>query len=148
MLRKNLPFREVHVPLVPILERDVSFVNGKGRTSNGNGHVVFRIQEPLNAVGIRIRFTVENQQHKPPFFYIAWRADDSEFQAKRSYYISPTGDHANWTRGSWLRIDQIETETTVWICERVRDILIQPDAQPCAFRLSDLTLLVRNEMSS
>jgi hypothetical protein len=141
-LRNNPPFREIHLPFSPVLVRDASFSNGEGRTSSGNGQFVLQVPEPLEAAGIRVRFTVQNQRHTPPFFYIAWRADDKEFRTERSYYISPTGDHANWSRGTWLRINQPETETVVWICDRVRDLLIRPDADPCVFRILDVTLLV------
>ena len=52
---------------------------------------------------------------------------------ERFYKYSPTGDRANWERGTWDTIDDSSTTLTVWISDTVGEIGITPD-----FRAADL----------
>lgn len=142
-LRPNPSFQQVEVPLNPVKLWNSSWKHGIAKTTSSDAYIVFALPVDISAAGIRLRYTVENETRRPPFFSIAWRGGGSSaFTTDHSYYVSPTGDRANWERGSWVRIGQPETEMNLWICARVREIQIKPDLQPCTFRLSELKLLV------
>jgi uncharacterized protein YaeQ len=97
----------------------------------------------LYVAGVRLKYTVEDKEGMLPLFFIAWRNDrGTAFTRENSYWTEPTGDRANWERGSWLRIGRPESEMLFWICDRIREIRIHPDGQPCVFKLSELVLLV------
>jgi hypothetical protein len=141
-LRDNPQFQQTTVPLTPLEMRNATFDDGAFHTTGPDSAIIFAVPHSLQAAGIRLKYIVENKQGTPPLFWIAWRGDDtSSFATDRSYYISPTGDRANWERGSWLRIGHQETELTLWVCDRIRQIRIKPDAQACVFRLAEITLL-------
>jgi hypothetical protein len=105
------------------------------RVEGAEEFAVLTLDDEVEAAGIRVRFSAENRRGVAPFFRIAWN--------DKSYAIFPTGDRANWERGSWTRIGQPATELTVWVGERVRGFRIYPDVEPCTLRLLDAAVLVR-----
>lgn len=124
-LAPNPPFHEISKPDW----RELTI-----RTAAYDDFATFRLDEEVFAAGIRVRFTAENGRGVPPFFKIGWNG--------KTYAIFATGDRANWERGSWTRIGQPATELTAWIGERVREIRIYPDLEPCTLRLIELAVLV------
>ena len=142
-LRDNPSFREISVPLTPVELHHSSWEGHTARTTAPNASIVFAIPQTLYVAGIRLKYTVEDKQGILPLFFFSWRTDDATAVTREnSYWTSPTGDRANWERGSWLRIGRPESELLFWICDRIRKICIHPDAQPCVFKLSELVLLV------
>lgn len=142
-LRPNPRFEEIDVPLQPFDLRHCTWKNGTATTTSSDAYIDFAVPKAIFAAGIHLTYTVENTAGTPPYFSIAWRPNTSSaFTRERSYYVSPTGDRANWERGSWARIGEPETEMNLWVCDRVEGIRIKPDLQPCVFRLSELKLLV------
>jgi hypothetical protein len=142
-LRDNPAFREISVPLTPVELHHSSWNGHIARTTAPDASIVFALPQSVYVDGIRLKYTVENKDGILPLFSIAWRNDHaSAFTRENSYWTSPTGDRANWERGSWLRIGRPESELLFWICDRIREIRIQPDSQPCVFKLSELVLLV------
>jgi len=141
-LRDNPVFQKIRVALNPVELHGATWSNGAFTTTGPDSAIVFAISPSARVSGIHLEYNVENESRTPPLFSIAWRSDSSPFTTDSSYYVSPTGDRANWERGSWLRIGHQETEMTVWVCDRISHIRIKPDVQPCVFRLRGLTLLV------
>ena len=136
-LSDNPQFKETTVPLTPIGAHSCDWNGRTGSTTGKDGSIVFAVPQAQYVDGIRIRYAVKNRQGTPPFFSIAWRSSFlGPFTKEKSYYVSPTGDRANWERGSWPRIGRPESELTLWVSDQVREIRIQPDAQPCAIRAS------------
>lgn len=124
-LAPNPPFREISKP------------EWRGRvvqTAAFDDALTLRLDEEVFAAGVRVRFTADNRRHVPPFFKVAWN--------DKTYAVFATGDRANWERGSWTRIGQPATEVTVWIGERIREIRLYPDLEPCTLRLIELAVLV------
>ena len=150
-LRPNPHFEEIDVPLRPVDLRHCTWKDGTATTASSDAYIDFAVPKAIFAAGIHLTYTVKNKAGTPPLFTIQWRPDTSSAFSERSYYVSPTGDRANWERGSWVRIGEPETEMNLWVCDRVEAIRIKPDLQPCVFRVSELKLLVdpnRNEVST
>ena len=64
------------------------------------------------------------------------------FVPERYYKYSPTGDRANWERGTWDTIGDSATTLTVWVADTVGEIGITPDFRPAIFRIDKLSLVV------
>jgi hypothetical protein len=148
-LRSNPHFKQIDVPLQPTGLWHCTWKDGTARTTSFDAYVDFAVPKAIHAAGIHVTYTVENKAGTPPFFSIAWRqGSSSAFTTDRSYSVWPTGDRANWERGSWVRIGEPQTEMNLWVCDRVEGIRIIPDLQPCVFRLSELKLLVDPNQSN
>jgi hypothetical protein len=73
---------------------------------------------------------------------IRWKPKGSADFGDRFYKFSPTGDRANWVRGTWDRINDPATSLTLWISDTVGQIEILPIAYPATFHVTELSLLV------
>ena len=129
-LRVNPPFRETEVPLTPAGVSLLDWSGGVARVSGVDPWLTFVLPRPRYVAGIRVRYSHSNATHTSSHFKIGWRRlDQPEFPEGQSYanWALPTGpDH----------------ETTVWVGETISAFRIQPDNQPCEFRITGLTLLV------
>ncbi len=129
-LRGNPPFREVEVPLPPAR---VSLLEWEGDTAHVTGvdpWLTFVLPESRYVAGIRIRYSHSNATRTSSHFKIGWmRPGQSAFPGGQGYenWALPTGP---------------ARESTVWPGETIGAFRIQPDNQPCEFRISGLTLLV------
>ena len=65
----------------------------------------------------------------PPRFQLSWK------RPGQADYIE-TQRYANWNQQSGEG-----RQTTIWIDDLVEQFRIQPDNQPCAFRIDEITLL-------
>ena len=80
-----------------------------------------------------------------PYIGIRWKpTSQAGFVPERFYKYSPTGDRANWERGTWDTIGDSATTLTVWVEDTVREIGITPDFRPATFRIDELSLVVRS----
>jgi hypothetical protein len=142
-LKENPDFREFAVPFHPAVVEDADWQEPIAYTRSSSGSIEFQIPTAPYAAGIRIRFSTRNADGTLPYFSLRWRSDpQSPYNDERYSKYTPTGDRANWLRGSWVRLGDADTDLTVWVCERVSGIRIVPDLKPSEFRVAYLTLLL------
>jgi hypothetical protein len=142
LLRSDPPFVEVPIPLMPSELNEVGWRGRTARVTGAHAYLVFTLREPVRACGIRLTYRHSNATGRLPYVGIAWRGGDEEFTREHYQKYSPTGDHANWLRGSWTRLGDPATTMTVWGCRDVAAIRIDPDFAPGTLVISKLTLLV------
>ncbi len=142
-LKDDPPFKQVSVPLAPTLLNQVRW---EASTAYGTGYypyLVFDLQEDRYVSGVRLRYSYSNENGTLPYVSIYWkRRDQHDFDKQQFWKYSPTGDRANWTRGTWLRVADPETTLTVWVCDTLGQLRIHPDFKPGIFKISEITLLV------
>ncbi len=142
-LRANPPFREVPVRLVPIGLNQVRWEAGTAYGTGNYPYLVFAVPENRYVYGVRLKYSSWNEECNLPYVSIYWkRPDQTEFTKDQFWKYSPTGDRANWERGTWLRLNDSETTVTVWISETIDQLRIHPDLRPGVFKISEITLMV------
>lgn len=144
-LRLNPPLREIRVPLAPAAAQAVNWENGTAHVTGSQPHIDFRLADERHVTGIRLQYTYHTGDGMIPLVGLFWKSDGDEFSDARYKKYSPTGDHANWERGTWNRIDEPVTTMTAWVDETVGAIRIVPGHKGGTFRLHELVLLVANE---
>jgi hypothetical protein len=143
LLRENPPFLELPVPLVPSEVKEVEWDGGIARATGSHSHMVFSLPEAMNACGIRLKYVHSNRDRTLPYVSIYWTGGEGEeFTEERFKKYSPTGDRANWVRGTWTRLADSATTMTVWGCQPFKELRIHPDFKPGTFMISELVLLV------
>ena len=128
-LRADPPFRETRWPLEPT---SVSLARWEGTTAHVTGvdpQITFKLPGPRPVAGIRIKYSHANSQGAPGRFQLAWkRPDQPGYSDERRYanWNLPTGEGK---------------ETTIWIDDTLDQFRIQPDNQPCEFRIDEIVIL-------
>jgi hypothetical protein len=110
----------------------VSLARWQENTAHVTGvdpYLTYQLTPARPVAGIRIGYSHRNPQGAPARFNLSW---------KRPGQIgySATQRFANWALPTGDR-----KETTVWIDDVVDQFRIQPDNQPCEFRIDQLTIL-------
>lgn len=142
-LRNDPPFREVSVPVVPTQLNQVRWKGGTAYGTGRNSYLVFDLREDTFISGVRLKYSYWNNDGTIPYVSIYWkRSDQNEFTKDQFSKYSPTGDRANWTRGTWQRLSDPETTLTVWVCDTVGQLRIHPDFKPGVFKISEILLLL------
>jgi hypothetical protein len=134
----------VPVPLEPIATDQVSWDESTRTVTpiESGSYLEFALPETRQVCGIRIRFSHDRNY---PLLVIGWKRPDQEHFAQGfDYAETPTGDHANWSRGTWLRIGQPEATATAWVHDQVDRIRIYPH-KPCVYRIDGIELLVPSD---
>lgn len=144
-LANDPAFSAIAVPLVPAetseLEWDAATLTAD--VTGYRSHLIFKLDAPARIAGIRLRYTHTKPSGGIPYVSIHWKNGDSdEFDTERFTKYSATGDHANWKRGTYARLDDSESTMTVWVLGEIDAIRIHPDFEPCTFNIHELTLLV------
>lgn len=128
-LKEDPPFAETAVPLRPA---GVSQIRWEGGTATADGvdpWITFTVPRPRYVAAIRIRYSHSNATATCSHFKISWkRPDQAGFPIGQEY--------ANWGLPTGAG-----RETTVWVRETLGDFRIQPDNQPCHFRILGISLL-------
>ncbi len=142
-LREDPSIRAVPLDLRPTATAEL--VWGRDSTARVQGsdpRLVFDLPRERFVTGLRLRYRYRSDDGNLPYIAIQWKRDaQREFDHERYYKYSPTGDHANWKRGTWDTIHDSATTMTVWICDTVHQIAITPDFRPAVFRIDELSLL-------
>lgn len=130
-LRLDPLWRETRLPVEP-----TALALARWDAATGTAHVIgvdpqitFAIEPSRPIAGIQIRYSHVNPQGGPARFRFAWkRAGAAQYldTSEVSNWTLPTGDHR---------------ETTVWIDDSPAAFRIQPDNQPCQFRIEEIVLL-------
>lgn len=153
-LKNDLPIVQVSLPLEPTALNHVTWKDGIAHgTGKKDPYLVFALPENMNVYGIRLKYSYSNRDGTGPCRFVYWKkGDEQDFQENHHLKSCPTGDHANWSRGRWMKSTELEQTTTAWVFDTVKEVKIYPDfktiewikttPQPFAFQLSELVLLV------
>jgi hypothetical protein len=146
-LRDDPPFRKVPVLIEPVEWAQATWdpATKIAHLTGQSPSVVFDLGEDRYVDGIRIKYRHSNPSGTAPCVTLYWKRGDQEhFSEQQSYRNYPTGDRANWEKGTWLRLDDPETTMTVWLCDTVMQINLAPDIRPGTFHFVELVLLLRD----
>jgi hypothetical protein len=91
--------------------------------------LVYRLPAPRRVAGLRIGYSHANPQGAPARFVFTWK------RPGQAGYVD-TQRVPNWSLPTGE-----DRQTTVWIDDTVSEFRIQPDNQPCTFRIRELVLL-------
>ena len=142
-LRQDSAMRVVPLDLRPVRTTELAWRDSTARVAGPEPALLFRLPDDRPATGIRLRYRYRSDDGTLPYIAIRWRRrSDAEFDPEHFYKYSPTGDQANWERGTWDRIHDSATTLTVWISDTVGEIQITPDFRPAVFHIDELSLLV------
>jgi hypothetical protein len=145
-LQSNPAFREVSLPLVPSRVREGTWNEGQFSTTGPSSALVFTLPTARYVGIVRLRYSYADHPDALTFVSCYWKPDaETEFSYNHYSKYSPTGDAANWALGTWCRLGQAERIFTVCVCDRVKEIRIQPDFKPCVCRIAEIALLVPPE---
>lgn len=131
-LRDDLPQRLVPLELEPV---SVQLATWDDRTHEievlgPDPWVTFQLPAGSRVTGVLLRYSHRNPSRSVARFKMGWRrSDQSGFPAdqENSPWTFPTGENR---------------EAVFWIGEAVDQIRIQPDNQPCTFRIESIDLIV------
>jgi hypothetical protein len=148
-LKKEPLFREVKLPLVPVQLNQVKWVDGTAYATGNAPYLVFNLPVEQYLAGVRVKFTYTSQAFNDysyagacPYVGLYWkRFDQSEFSSRQFQKYNPTGDKANWCKATWKRLNDPDVTMSVWICDRVGQLRINPDFKPGVFTIHEIVLL-------
>jgi hypothetical protein len=142
-LQLDRPFGAIPLRLDPVETTLLTWHDSTARVIGPKPALRFRLPADRLVAGIRLRYRYRSDDGMLPYIRISWKSSsEAEFAPERFYKYSPTGDRANWERGTWDAIQDSATTLTVWISDTVREIGITPDFRPAVFKVDELSLLV------
>lgn len=141
-LKKDPPFREFTLPLVPARLNEVKWVDRIAYATGTAPYLVFNLPVERYLSGVRLKYTYTSPTGTCPYVGLFWkRHAQNKFTSLQFYKYSPTGDKATWCRGTWERLNDREATMTVWICDTVGQLRINPDFKPGIFTIYEISLL-------
>jgi hypothetical protein len=141
-LREDSTMHQLSLDLRPTATTELVWHDSTARVQGSNARLVFDLSRERFVTGLRLRYRYRSDDGNLPYIAIQWNTDGQrQFDRQRYYKYSPTGDHANWKRGTWDTIRDSATTMTVWICDTVHQIAITPDFRPAVFHIDELSLL-------
>lgn len=129
-LKPNPRFHVEALPVEPTEVQLARWENGTAHVTGVDPQLTFRLPAPRFVAGVRLRYCHSNPEGTPARFKIAWR------RPGQTAYLPEQGA-SNWNLPTGR-----DLETTVWVGDVIRDVRIQPDNQPCDFRLQTIELLI------
>jgi hypothetical protein len=117
---------------LPVGSARLHLAHWEGNTAHVTGvdpQITYTLPQPRLVAGIRIKYAHKNPQGSPGRFQLSWRRSGQTNYDEAQRYANwnlPTGEGR---------------ETTIWIDDLVDQFRIQPDNQPCEFRIDGITLL-------
>jgi hypothetical protein len=145
-LRDDPPVQAMPLTLAPARVSHVVWHDSTGRVLAKYPYVDFSLPSDRFVGGIRLKFRNHGDDGSLPFVGVQWKRKEArDFPDSAFKKYSPTGDRANWERGTWTRLHDAETTMTVWISDTIGQIRIMPNLVPGVFRITELVLLVPAE---
>jgi hypothetical protein len=142
-LKQDSAFRVIPLDLHPVETTELTWQDSTARVVGPRPALRFRLSADRVAAAIRLRYRYRSDDGSLPYIGIRWKpSGQPEFARERFYKYSPTGDRANWERGTWDTIHDSATTLTVWISDTVGEVSITPDFRPAVFKIDELSLLV------
>jgi hypothetical protein len=141
-------FREVPLSLVPSHVQGLTWDRSTDTAVVTSNAPLIRYElpdQPLVA-GVRLSYRHRNETGNLPYVLLRYRKPgQATFPAEQFQKYSPTGDRANWERGTYLRVNDDHTTMHTWIYDRIDAIEIIPDLARGTFQIIELTLLLPPE---
>jgi hypothetical protein len=123
-------YREVTVPAQPIALKDMTWKDGTGRVEGSGGYMVLALPKPQHVAAIRLKYSYENAGDSPALRVYWRRSGRNEFaEEERTFHRQENKEPE-------------EKTVLIWVNDTVDQIRIDPDTNPCVFKLSEVTLLV------
>jgi len=135
-LQPDPPFHEVPLAPEPARVAQGTWRKGSAHLEGIDPYLIYELPEPRHVSGIRLRYTHANRRNTQAHFRLSWRHD-------RQYETPP-----NQTYGNWALPTGEGRVTTIWVADTIKQILVQPDNQPCDFRVEEIVLLVPQRSNS
>lgn len=129
-LREDPPFHEVALSQQPTMLLQATWSDGTAHVTGVDPYLVYELPQTREVCGIRLRYSHVNRTRGAAHFQVSWRREGQRADLPDQRY------------GNWSLPSGEDRETTVWIGEPIREIRIQPDNQPCEFRVHEIVLLV------
>lgn len=126
-LAQDPPMREIPVEVEPARVM-VEGGDGSYRATGVDPYLIYSLPEPRLVCGIRFEYSHRNEPGSSAHFECRWR-DTHKLDPSGRYFLwyLPTGE---------------DRRMTIWTDAVLDEIRIQPDNQPCDFKIRGLTLLV------
>jgi hypothetical protein len=143
-LQDDLPFLQISLFSEQAASTWVAGDGGIARGTEISPYLLATLPEAKYLYGVRLKYSSSGSNGISPYVSVRWKGSDHDsFNDKQFWKYSPTGDRANWERGTWTRLLDLETTTTVWVCEAIKDIRVDVYFRPGAgeFRMLDALLL-------
>lgn len=145
-LREDPPVREVPLDLTPSGLAHVTWHDSTATVAGADAHLDFTLPAERAVAGIKLAYQYRAADGSLPLIGLRWkRAADADYPAANYKKYSPTGDRANWERGTWTRLGDSATTMTVALADTIAQIRIFPNYVPGSFRITRLVLLVPAE---
>ena len=144
-LRDDPPTREVPLPLAPAAVVGAAWQDGLAAIEAPEAHLDFTLPADRYVTGIRLSYRYQGMAGRLPFVGLRWKRRELEYPAANFKKFSPTGDRANWQRGTWIRRGDRETTVTVVLADTVGQLRVLAVDAPGALRITRLVLLVPGE---
>ncbi len=129
-LRADPTFHEIPLDPKPAILRQATWSDGTAHIQGVDPYLVYELPKARYISGIRLRYAHSNPRNSDAHFRLSWRHDQQR-------ETPPSQTASNWALPTGE-----EGVTTVWITDTIKQILIQPDNQPCDFRIKEIVLLV------
>jgi hypothetical protein len=135
---------QLHEIPLPLLEGEALDDFSKG---NADGWFTFGLPDDIFAAGIRVRYTYSNTRGTDPYVVVQWKSSQETAFAQDSWTkYSPTGDRANWQRGTWLRLADDVTTLHIWIYRPLHTVRVWlPPGRRVRAKIHEVALLVPAE---
>lgn len=141
-LRDGPPLAALPIRLVPAALHQVRWTDSTAHATGDEPWVVFDLGRDVPVAGIRLVYRYRSERSPLPYVGLAWKSGtEPDFAPERFKKYSPTGDRANWERGTWTRIHDSATTVTVWTSDTVRWLRLIPNYAPGELRIGELDLL-------
>jgi hypothetical protein len=133
-MKEGPPVTEYPMPVIPSGVYEMTWQGQTGHGSGSDPQVMFALPEAKFVCGLRIRCSYPPREGPTG-------GDDPRFSMLHIFW----SDCGAGKTGEYQRLLQRggqEHCVTVWIYERIKSFRIQPDEQPCDFRITGIELLV------
>ena len=101
-LRQDSAYRVLPLDLHPVEVAELTWHDSTARVVGPRPALVFRLPADRLVTAIRLRYRYRSDDGTLPYIGIRWKpSSQPEFVPERFYKYSPTGDRANWERGTW-----------------------------------------------
>jgi hypothetical protein len=145
-LREEPPLREIPLDLTPSALANVTWHDSTATVGGADAHLDFTLPAERAVAGVRLEYQYRAADGSLPLIGLRWkRAAESEYPANNYKKYSPTGDRANWERGTWTRLSDSATTMTVALADTIGQIRIDPNYVPGTFRITRFVLLLSPE---
>jgi hypothetical protein len=114
------------------------------RPDGSGGWFRFALPTDVDAAGIRLSYMYKSVEGTAPYVVICWKStNEKDFGADSYIAYSPSGDQANWERGTWLRSNTDDSVVYVWLGRPVHQVRVWfPVRSGTTAKIHDVALLV------